>query len=65
MLHYESSSVWRLCIFSASFVKECTDVCYVAGEGVGLTLHKDFLYFPYNNTLELRSRRAQFIYDRV
>ena len=41
MLYYESSSVWRLCIFSATFVKECTDVCYVAGEGVGLTLHKE------------------------
>ena len=29
------------CAFSASFVKECTDVSYVAGEGVGLTLHKE------------------------
>ena len=28
------------CAFSASFVKECTDVSYVAG-GVGLTLHKE------------------------
>ena len=27
------------CVFSASFVKECNDVSYVAGEGVGLTVH--------------------------
>ena len=29
------------CAFSASFVKECTDVSYVAGEGVELTVHKE------------------------
>ena len=28
------------CAFSASFVRECTDVSYVAGEGVELTVHK-------------------------
>ena len=28
------------CAFSASFVRECTDVSYVAGEGVELTLYK-------------------------
>ena len=30
----------RDCAFSASFVKECTDVSYVAGEGVELTVRK-------------------------
>ena len=29
------------CAFSASFVRECTDVSYVAGEGVELTVHKE------------------------
>ena len=29
------------CAFSASFVKECTDVSYVAGQGVGLKVHKE------------------------
>ena len=29
------------CAFSASFVKECTDVSYVAVEGVELTVHKE------------------------
>ena len=29
------SAVW------ASFVRECTDVIYVAGEGMGLTVHKE------------------------
>ena len=65
MLYYESSSVWRLCIFSATFVKECTDVCYVAGEGVGLTLHKEGVVVVEIQEVELRSRRAQVIYDRV
>ena len=27
------------CEFSASFVRECTNVNYVAGEGVELTVH--------------------------
>ena len=27
--------------FSASFVRECTAVSYVAGEGVELTVHKE------------------------
>ena len=43
MLYYESSSVWRFCIFSKFFVEECTDASYVAGEGVGLTVHKEVL----------------------
>ena len=29
------------CAFSASFVRECTDVSHVAGEGVKLTVHKE------------------------
>ena len=30
----------RDCAFSASFVRECTYVSYIAGEGVELTVHK-------------------------
>ena len=29
------------CALSASFVKECSDVSYVAGERVELTVHKE------------------------
>ena len=29
------------CAFLTSFVKECTDVSYVAGEDVGLTVYKE------------------------
>ena len=29
------------CAFSASFVRECTVVSHVAGEGVELTVHKE------------------------
>ena len=29
------------CTLTASFVKECSDVSYVAGEGVELTVHKE------------------------
>ena len=29
------------CAFSGSFVRECTDVSLVAGEGVKLTVHKE------------------------
>ena len=36
---HELSSVWRLCIIS-KFVKECSDVSYVAGERVELTVRK-------------------------
>ena len=52
------------CEFSASFVKECIDVSYVAGEGVKLTLHKECLVVEEINEVELTSCRAQFIYDR-
>ena len=39
------------CAFSASFVKECTDVSYVVGEGVGLTVHKETLgAFQFRNS---------------
>ena len=52
------------CVFSVSFVKECTDVIYVAGEGVGLTVHKESVVIEEIKEVELISRRAQFIYDR-
>ena len=52
------------CTFSASFVRECTDVSHVAGEGVELTVHKESVVVEEIKEVELRSRRAQFIYDR-
>ena len=52
------------CVFLASFVKECNDVSYVAGEGVGLTVHKESVVIEEIEEVELISRRAQFIYDR-
>ena len=52
--------------FSASFVKECTDVifCYVAREGVELTVHKESVVVEEIKEVEPRSRRVQFNYDR-
>ena len=52
------------CAFSASFVKECIDVSYVAEEGVKLALHKECVFVEEINEVELTSCRAQFIYDR-
>ena len=52
------------CAFSASFVRECTDVSHVAGEGVELTVHKESVVVEEIKEVELRSRLAQFIYDR-
>ena len=52
------------CVFSATFVKECNDVSYVVGEGVGLTVHKESVVIEEIEEVELISRRAQFIYDR-
>ena len=52
------------CAFSASFVKECTDVSYVAGEGVELTVHKESVVVEEIKEVELRSRGVQFIFDR-
>ena len=43
------------CVFSASFVKECTDVSYVAGEGVGLTVHKKSVVIEEIEEVELIS----------
>ena len=60
---HKLSSVWRLCIFS-KFCKKCTDVSYVAGEGVELTLHKESVIAEEIKEVELRSRGAQFLYDR-
>ena len=50
--------------FTASFVKECTDVSYVAGEGVELTVHKESVVVEEIKEVELRSRGVQFICDR-
>ena len=55
--------MWRLCILS-KFSKKCTDVSYVAGEGVELTVHKKSVLVEEIEEVQLRSRRAQFIYDR-
>ena len=46
------------CAFSASFVKECTDVSYVA-ERVELTLHKESVGVEEIKEVELRSRRER------
>ena len=52
------------CAFSASLVRECTDVSYVAGEGVEFTVHKESVVIEEIKEVELSSRRAQLIYDR-
>ena len=52
------------CAFSASFVRECTDVNYVAREGVELTVQKESVFVEEIKKVGLRFRRAQFIYDR-
>ena len=49
------------CAFSASFVRECTDVSYVVGEE--LNVHKESIAVEEIKEVQLRSRRAQFIYD--
>ena len=54
----------RCCAFSASFVRECTDVSHVAREGVELTVHKESAVVEEIKEVELRSRLEQFIYDR-
>ena len=48
------------CALPASFVKECSDVSYVAGERVKLTVHKETVV-EERKEVELRSRYAQFI----
>ena len=53
------------CAFSASFVRECTDVSYVAGEGMELTVHKGSVFVEELKEVELRSCCAQFIYDKL
>ena len=52
------------CAFSVSFVRDCTDVSDVAREGVELTVHKESVVVEEIKEVELRSRRAQFSYDR-
>ena len=42
-------------------MKECTDVSYVAGEE--LNVHKESIAVEEIKEVQLRSRRAQFIYD--
>ena len=64
MLCYESSYWCGDFAIPASFVKECTDASYVAGEGLGLTGHKESVAIEEIKELEFISRRAQFIYDR-
>ena len=45
----------------ARFVKECSDVSYVAGERAELTVHKETVAVEEIKGVELRSRYAQFI----
>ena len=52
------------CAFSASFIRKFTDVSYVAGEGVELTVHKQIVVEKIKE-VELRSRRAQFITESI
>ena len=40
-------------------------VSYVAGEGVELTVHKENVVVEEMKEVELRSRRAQFIYTWI
>ena len=47
------------CAFSASFLRVCTVVSYVAGEGVEFTVHKESVVEEMKE-VELRSCRAQF-----
>ena len=51
------------CAFSASFVRKCTDVSHVR-VCVELTVHKESVVVEERKEVELRSRRAQSIYDR-
>ena len=51
------------CAFSAMFLRECTSVSHVAGEGVELTVHKESAVEEIKE-VQMRSRRAQFVYDR-
>ena len=51
------------CAFS-SFVRECTDVSYVAGEGAELPVHRESVVVEEIKEVELRSRPVQFIYGR-
>ena len=44
------------CIFSARFVREFTDVSYVAGDGVELTAHDKSVVVEEIKEVELRSR---------
>ena len=53
------------CAFSASFRRECPDVSQVAGEGVELTVHKESVVIEEIKEVELTSRCAQFIYNRI
>ena len=53
------------CAFSASFLRECTDVSQVAGGGVELTVHKESVVVEEIKEVELKSRCAQYIYNRI
>ena len=57
---YMNYPQWGDCALSASFVSQCTDVSYVAGEGVELT-KKESVVVEEIKKVELRPRRAQFI----
>ena len=44
------------CTLTATFVKECSDLSYVAGKGVELTVHKETVVVQERKEVELRSR---------
>ena len=51
-----------------SFIRECTDardVSYVTGEGVELTVHNKSVVVEEIKKVDVWSRRAQFILDKL
>ena len=57
------------CAYSdISFIRECTDardVSYVTGEGVELTVHNKSVVVEEIKKVDVWSRRAQFILDKL
>ena len=57
------------CAYShISFIRECADardVSYVTGEGVELTVHNKSVVVEETKKVDVWSRRAQFILDKL
>ena len=45
-------------------MRDCTDISYIAREGVELTVNKESVVVEEIMEVELRSCRMQFTYDR-